>query len=130
MQKDFDDWNNKKKNIHTEGSVGEIFFRTKEVWWCALGLNIGFEQDGKGENFRRPVLILKKFNQYVALAIPITSKPKEGKYYVPCNLGDKIARKAITSQIRLIDTKRLIDKLGVADNESFESIKKAIKDYL
>ena len=30
--------------------IDNIFFREKEVWWIALGVNIGFEQDGKGKN--------------------------------------------------------------------------------
>ena len=36
-----------------------------QVYWCLLGENIGFEQNGKGDYFRRPVLIFKKFNNNV-----------------------------------------------------------------
>ena len=24
------------------------FYKPKEVWWCNLGINVGFEQDGSG----------------------------------------------------------------------------------
>ena len=37
---------------------------------------------------------------------------------------------AFISQIRLIDTKRFIDKLGVADKDSYIKIKNAIKAML
>ena len=111
--------------------IDNIFFREKEVWWIALGVNVGFEQDGKGEEFRRPVLILKKFNKYLVLAVPITTKvKKDNKYYISCSVaGDAIPRMAIISQVRPIDTKRFIDKLGVADDDSYIKIKKRNQSY-
>jgi hypothetical protein len=32
-----------------------FYFREKEIWWACLGANIGFEQNGKNENFERPI---------------------------------------------------------------------------
>ena len=80
MQKEFDKWNNRKKVID-EKDMKDIFFREKEVWWCHLGLNVGYEQDGKHEEFKRPVLIFKKFNAETFWALPLTTKNKKGKYY-------------------------------------------------
>ncbi len=37
---------------------------------------------------------------------------------------------AIISQLRLIDTKRLIEKAGYMDKQSFENIRKAVKGML
>jgi mRNA interferase MazF len=130
MQKDFQNWHKKKETINASTDIDAIFFREKEVWWTALGVNVGFEQDGKGEEFRRPVLVLKKFNKNMVLAVPLTTKAKDNKYYCSCSLGDGIARMAMISQIRLIDTKRFIDKLGLADDKSFEQIKNAVKAML
>ena len=131
MEKDYSKWHKKKEILNRRDDIDTIFFREKEVWWVALGVNIGFEQDGKGEEFRRPILILKKFNKFVVLAVPLTTRIKKNKYYVSCNLmEDKILRMAIISQIRLIDTRRFIDKLGVANNDSFTQIKNAIKAML
>ncbi len=127
MHKEFDRWNQKKKAIQI-ASIDSVFFKEQEVWWCSLGANVGFEQDGKGESFRRPILIIKKFNQHLVWAVPLTSQPKEGIYYVPCELPDGTARQAIISQTRPIDTKRLIDKMGRASDESFKAIKKAIRN--
>jgi mRNA interferase MazF len=130
MKKDYKKWHDKKGVLNERKDVDAIFFREKEIWWVALGANIGFEQDGKGEEFRRPILILKKFNKFVVLAVPLTTKIKKNKYYIPCDLGDGTSRMAIISQIRLIDTKRFIDKLGFLKEESFSKIKNAIKAML
>lgn len=130
MKKDFKKWHTKKELLHNEKDISNLFFKEREVWWVALGANIGFEQDGKGEEFRRPVLILKKFNQFVLLVVPLTTKIKNNKYYFPINIRDGTERMAIISQIRLIDTKRLIDKLARIDDDSFTKIKNAIKAML
>ncbi len=131
MKKDFQKWHTKKEILNGRKDMESIYFREKEIWWCAFGVNIGFEQDGKGEEFRRPALILKKFNRFIVLAVPLTTKIKEGnKYYVPCVINDGVARMAIISQVRLIDVKRFIDKMGVASKESFTEIKNAIKGML
>ena len=132
MRKEYSEWHKKKTILNKREDIDNIFFREKEVWWIALGVNIGFEQDGKGEEFRRPVLIVKKFNKYLVLAVPLTTKiKKDNKYYVTCSItDDTISRMAIISQVRPVDTKRFIDKLGVADDDSYNEIKNAIKAML
>ena len=132
MVKDYGEWHKKKKVLNEREDIDSVFFREKEVWWIALGSNIGFEQDGKGEEFRRPILILKKFNKYLVLAVPLTTKiKKDNRYYIPCSIAnDAILRMAIISQTRSVDTRRFIDKLGVVDAYSYGEIKNAIKDML
>ena len=46
--KNFDDWNKIKKDI--EKSKIDKVFHTQEIWWCSIGINIGFEEDGKNNN--------------------------------------------------------------------------------
>lgn len=131
MSKNFIDWHRKKIFVNERRDMDKIFFREKEIWWCSLGVNIGFEQDGKGEEFQRPVLIIKKFNQFVVLIVPLTTKiKKNNKYYYPCDSGDGISRMVIISQLRLIDTKRLLHKIGFVEKERFGEIKNAIKSML
>ena len=77
---EFNNWNAQKQNSHFEKQ--RPFFHEQEIWFCALGANIGFEQDGRGERFLRPVLILKKFNNEICWALPMTKNIKEGKYYI------------------------------------------------
>ncbi|MFA6404571.1 MAG: hypothetical protein WCW03_01010 [Candidatus Paceibacterota bacterium] len=47
--KDFDLWNTHKK--HLDKSKSPDYFHERDIWWCAIGVNIGSEQDGKNDNF-------------------------------------------------------------------------------
>src|SRR5277367_5081806 len=88
MQKDFWKWHAKKEMLNN--GEGTAFFQEREVWWCALGANIGFEQDGSSDLFTRPVVILTKFNLETGLVVPLTVEPKTGKYYF--SVGDVSGR--------------------------------------
>jgi mRNA interferase MazF len=79
MHKDFDSWNLLKKKIQIKNSVPS--FKSKEIWWCNLGINIGSEQDGKGLLFSRPVLVIKKISRQLFVGIPLSSKIKEDKIF-------------------------------------------------
>ncbi len=116
-QKKFDLWNIKKKEINAEDK--KIQFREREIWWISIGVNIGFEQDGKNEQFERPVLILKKFNKEMAFVIPMTSIEKNGKYYYALNRNSSI----ILSQARLVSSKRFLRRIRKIGKKSFEEIK-------
>ena len=88
-------------------------------------MNIGFEQDGKGFNFARPVLIFKKFNNETFWAIPLTTKIKIGKYWFSVDLEDGIKRTAVLSQVRLADAKRLYQKIGVLGEGQYQKLTEA-----
>lgn len=128
MKKDFDAWNNEKKVL--ENGNGRVFYHTREIWWCSLGVNIGFEQDGTGKNFDRPVVIIKGFNDSVFFGVALTGRVKKGKYYFPLGNIDNKEASAILSQVRLIDTKRLIKKIGMLDDNIFEQLKLTLKTTL
>lgn len=128
MQKDFDKWNISKKQIHLESE--NKLYHQREVWWCTLGLNIGYEQDGTGDSESRPVLILKGFSKQVCVVLPLTTSNKKNPYHLSIGNIDGKEAWVITSQIRLIDTKRLINKICVLNKELFESIRKTTKDNL
>jgi|SRR3989344_2079722 len=128
MQKDFDTWNNNKKQLHGTGE--NKLYHAREVWWCSLGVNIGFEQDGSGDEYQRPVLILKGLSKNTCLVIPLTTSPKKHRMRVPLGIVDGKQASALLSQIRIIDTKRLVNKVSFIDKEVFNNIRKAAKDML
>ena len=108
--KNFQKWHHLKSDLHKENRV--VYFREKQIWWCSLGVNIGYEQDGKNKYFLRPILVLKKFNPEILWALPITSSDKKGKYYYQYKYkGKKFS--VILSQIRLISSKRLLRKIRI-----------------
>jgi len=124
MEKNFNEWNKKKQKLHQDEL--NPFYKEREVWWCSLGVNVGFEQDGTGENFDRPVVIVRGFNKNTFLAVALTGVKKKGKYYFYLGkIGGKDST-AILSQIRLIDTKRLIKKVETVNEEIFKNLKKAL----
>jgi mRNA interferase MazF len=123
MEKDFDRWNNKKKALHETRFTDYVHER--EVWWCALGVNLGVEADGKNDNFERPVLVLRKFNRDAVLVVPLTSRVKDNPFHAPfLHDGEKFA--AVISQIRLISTKRLLRRLYRMDSSVFAEIKRVV----
>jgi mRNA interferase MazF len=128
MEKNFDAWNIKKKVIHTEKK--RPFFHVREIWWCALGVNVGFEQDGIGENFERPIIVMQGFNKDLFLGAALTTKRKEGKYYFPIGSINGKDSFVILSQVRLIDAKRLMNKIGTIDKKTFEKLKSAMEAAL
>ncbi len=78
MEKDYEGWAKEQKKL--EAKVVNIIFYEREIWWCALGTNLGFEMDGKHELRTRPVLIVKTFNRHFLWVVPLTSKPKKGPF--------------------------------------------------
>ena len=123
MQKDFDTWNKKKKQINAKDETHILFFRESEVWWIHLGVNVGFEMDGKGKESMRPVLIIKKYNQFSFLAVPLSTSSKTNKYRVSVGVIDGKNAIANLSQIKNIDSKRLINKIAHLEQDLLKNIR-------
>ena len=124
MEKDFDSWNNLKKNINNRDL---IYASEREVWFCSVGLNVGSEQDGKNETYERPVLVIKKVTINTFIGVPLTSNKKKGSWYIPIASMDS---SAVITQIKLFDTRRLTRKMRLILIDEFDLIKSAIKNYL
>ena len=70
----------------------------------------------------------KKYNPQIFLAVPLSTTSKRRKYYAPLGLVDGKDAVAILSQLRLLDCKRLTNRVGTLDNSAFgELIKSIIK---
>lgn len=115
--KDFDKWNIKKKETDHIDDI--VLFYEREVWWCIVGTNIGVEIDGKHELFLRPVVVIRKFNKYMALIIPTTTQEKENKYYFNVFGEDGKTYNTCLSQIKSVSSKRLFRKIGTIKEEDY-----------
>ena len=127
-KKDHDGWDKFSRKL--EDHIVVPFFKEREIWWASIGINIGYEEDGKGEEFSRPVLILKKLGRYTFIGIPLSTSKKIGKLHLHFNFTEKTESTALLGHIRSFDSRRLIKKYGSVDKETFESIRKAAKDLL
>ena len=128
--KDFDQWNELKKKIETEKNNPEKFPKEGEVWMSNVGRNIGFEQNGSGDNFSRPVLIVKKFNNHMFWAISLSTKQKDFDFYFNFTDSNNQKVSAILAQMKLVSVKRLKRKLYDIPKELFDEMKQKLKSFL
>lgn len=128
MEKDFDKWNGLKKKIDTREDVeeNEIFIKNRQIWWCSIGLNVGSEQNGHGEVFERPVLVLRKYTAETFLGVPLTSKKKDGNYYFKLEPYSGVSSYVILSQAKVIDRKRVRRMIYEI---SYQEYQKIIEQY-
>jgi mRNA interferase MazF len=118
--KDYDTWNKKKKELEEKTHAPE--FSERDIWWCSLGLNLGYEEDGKNENFERPVCVVRKFNKDMFIGLPLTSVQKDSEYYFPHTLHAKEGS-ILLSQARVMSAKRLQRKLGHIGRGRFRELR-------
>ena len=96
----------------------------------SLGKNIGFEQNGSGTNFSRPVLVIKKFNNHMFWCASLSTKQKKFDFYYNFtdHNGEKVS--VILAQLKLVSVKRLKRKLYEIQPNTFKEIKRKIKRLL
>ncbi len=121
-KKDFKGWFKDKVGLHNSTIGEKILFNEREIWWCASGVNIGKEQDGKGARYARPVIVIKKHNMDTCLVAPLTTGGNESKYYYDVGIVSGKSAKVNLSQIRLVDRKRLLGKIGVLGSDIFKDL--------
>ena len=123
MEKDFTTWHKTKDNL--QKNAGTSSFREREIWWCGIGINIGDEEDGKGSNFRRPVLIIRKFNKKIFWGVPLTTQIKDNPNYHKIHFKEKI-QCAMLTQLKLYDSKRLGSKMRKLTKTQVDEVRNAL----
>lgn len=126
----FDQWNREKKHVHNVWATGYrnmFFVSAKEVWYVKLWINIWYEEDGKSE-YKRAVLVIKKIGNLI-LVIPMTTKEKNNHYHYKLKTFVGRSSWLILSQIKTIDKKRFIQKIGEISAWEFTNIKKNLRMY-
>lgn len=125
--KRFSDWAGLKLDIHLYKDSHAVYFKERQIWWATVGQNIGIEQNGKHKNFERPVLVLKKFNAEMFLAVPLSSQFKSGNYRLIFERnGMKFT--ANLSQIKVMSTKRLLRQLGKMEETDYLRLKQMFRE--
>ena len=127
MPKDFNAWNIEKQYVN--GTEKTFYFLEREVWWCALGVNIGVEIDGKNGKFERPVLVLKYINKEMVLIAPLTTKGLPDKNHVKIDINNTISFVKI-SQIRVVSSKRLLRKISTLSEEQFLDVRWRVINFI
>jgi mRNA interferase MazF len=106
MEKDFDRWNEIKKRMAHDASLPPAFPKNGEVWMCTLGINLGREQNGGSQDFSRPALVIKKFNNEIFWVVPLSTKQKPLDFYFNYNDPSGAPVAAVLAQLRLVSINR------------------------
>jgi mRNA-degrading endonuclease toxin of MazEF toxin-antitoxin module len=127
MKKDFDHWNRKKKELESRHT--ELLFKTGDIWWCAVGVNVKDESCGKGDTFRRPVLVIRKLSRKSFIGIPLSTQKKVGSWFIDITIhGEK--RYALLYQIRMFSTSRFQRRFAALDDTDFARVKEKLEALL
>ena len=136
MKKEFDLWNSQKKILTNANKMA--YAHPREVWWCAIGVNVGAEVDGKNENFERPVLVVRVYNKETMLVLPITGKEKTDNFHHQIQIQAKNSKTGEEytkpvwiklTQARVISNSRLLRKVDVVHQEEFDKVVEAFRKY-
>jgi mRNA interferase MazF len=127
MDKDFNRWNEQKKVL--EQRQDKVLFKEGEIWWCAIGLNIGNESCGKGETFRRPILILKKLSGSQCIGIPLSTQKKVGSWFTEILVQNRI-QYILLYQIRMFSVYRFQRRITVLETSDFMQVKRKLEALL
>lgn len=114
----YDRWNSLKQKLEKRK---QLQFNEREVLFISMGQNIGFEQYGKGEDFLRPVVVMKKFNKHLFLGIPLSSKLKNGFFFHTIHFKDR-ENSALLLQSKTFDSKRIKYKLATLSQNEFKKL--------
>lgn len=125
--KKFDAWNKIKKE--TEDIAKKVYFKERDIFWTRIGENVGFEQNGKGDEFQRPILVVKKYTNDMFLGVPLSTTIREGSFYFQFILDDKTST-ALLVQHKLCSNKRLMKKMGMINKSDFENLKIKLHDLI
>jgi len=124
----FDEWNTIKKIVNEKDEVVE--FKEKDIFWTNIGENIGFEQNGKGKEFSRPVLVVKKLNKRLFFGVPLSTTLRKGTYFYNFQFLKAHKNSALLVQAKVFDIKRVDTKLGMINSDDFKKLKVQLKELL
>jgi mRNA interferase MazF len=122
-------WTKVKFKLRASKHNEQLYFKEREIWWASLGMNIGYEQDGKNKQFERPILVLRKFNKDMLWCLSLLSKVKDGPYYHSIH-NKGVTYSVILLQVRTISSKRLRRKIRTVPTSDFLDIKERFKHLL
>ena len=122
MKDKFNKWSELKQKLHFNEKKS-FYVKQREIWYINMWINIWTEENWKKDDFRRPVLVLKKIWS-LYLCVAMTTKWKDNNYFY---YKYKENSYIILSQSKSIDRKRFLDKIETMNKDDFEKIIKKLK---
>lgn len=100
----------KQKTNKKENRVG---FKERDIFWLRLGQNIGAEEYGKGNEFQRPVLIVKRLTYNIFIGVPLTSSLKTNDYFHQFVYKTKKGDIENSAMINKSDFELILEKISI-----------------
>lgn len=127
--KQYNEWNIIKQSI--ESKEKSLIFKPREIFWLQMGQNIGYETNGKGDSFLRPVIVIRKFSKDSFLGLPLTTSAKNDMFHFKFTIkNNKKVNYATLSQLKLFDAKRLVNKICIMNKIEFELLQEKLKKLI
>ncbi len=126
--KNIDKWNEVKKRTEQENI--KVYFKERDIFWTRLGENIGFEQNGKGEQFQRPILVVRRYTNDMFLGVPLSTTKRDGSFFFQFSFLENQISTALLVQHKLYSKKRLLKKIGMINKDDFENLKIKLHDLV
>lgn len=101
--------------------------KESEVWWAAIGENVGIEINGKSEYFSRPVVVFKKLSHLGFMGVPLSTKKHSGSWYVNFRFQGKEVC-AVLSQSKVLSTARLYNRIGQIAEDDMDKIRDGFRE--
>ena len=128
--KEYSSWIKQKEYLSYRSQDKLETIKEGDVFWSAIGSNVGKEVDGKSGRFSRPVLVFKKWSEDLFLSIPTSTRINtKNEYKYKINL-DGIEQVLIFNQARSLDTRRIYNKIGSLDRKELDNIKLKFIEYI
>ena len=126
--KKYDDWNRVKKKINEKEKL--ITYKERDIFWANIGENIGFEQNGKGSDFMRPILVFRKFTNKMFLGVPLSTQLRDGSFFFQFQFLEDKRSTALLVQAKLFDVKRLDRRIGMINKIDFAKMEDKMKKLM
>lgn len=120
----FDDWIKAKQRLHYAASRRS--FSEGEIWWCAIGENVGVEINGKSATFARPILVLRKLSKFSFMGVPLTTKEHDGTWYVNF-VFQNMNQYAVLAQARVVSVARLYKRMGEVSTMDLQLVRRGFE---
>ena len=130
MEIEFDRRNTIKKQLAHDVPLPLAFPKNGEVWMCTLGKNLGREQNGGSQDFSRPVLVIKKFNNEIFWVVPLSTKQKTLDFYFNYNDPSGAPVAAVLAQLRLVSINRFRRDLYVIPAMPLREVRARLRAFL
>jgi mRNA interferase MazF len=126
--KKYDDWNKVKKQIDSKEIL--ITYKERDIFWANIGENIGFEQNGKGSDFMRPILVFRKFTNKMFLGVPLSTQLRDGSFFFQFQFLEDKKSTALLVQTKMFDVKRLERRIGMINKDDFKNMEVKMKKLM